>query len=124
MKHKNLLNIVLAAFACASLFTACVKTQEFEEITEIKLARCLEPQKLSARVDVNTGDEVTFGWTVNKDAGEYEMVVYKDEARTQKALTSKLSPSEVPFKTRLTADNDYWFTVQATHVPSRALDFS
>ena len=121
MKYKTIMKYVLAAVAASSLFAACVKTREFDEITEVKLARCLEPQKLSGKVDVTTGDYVTFGWTVNKDAGEYELVVYKDEARTQEEFSWTLSPDQVPFKTRLTADEDYWFTVQAYRVDADGL---
>ena len=43
MNYKNILKVSLALLAAAALFAGCAKTQEFEEITEITLSRCLEP---------------------------------------------------------------------------------
>ena len=69
-----------------------------------------------ARVDASLGDVVTFDWSLIKDAGGYELVVYTDEAMTQMENSWALEPGEVPFTTRLTADQKYWFTVQAYRV--------
>ena len=115
MNYKNILKGFLTTLAAVALLPGCVQ-KEWNEITELNLARCLEPQNLSARVDATAGDVVTFGWDVNKDAGGYELVVYTDEGMTQMENSWVLEPSEVPFTTRLTADQKYWFTVQAYRV--------
>ena len=115
MNYKNIIKTVLAALASAALFAGCAR-EEFVENTELTLKRCLEPQNLSARVDAATGDNVTFGWDVNKDAGEFELSVYTDEEMTVLEKIWTLSPSEVPFTVRLTADQKYWFTVRAYKV--------
>ena len=115
MNYKNILKVSLVALTGLAVLSGCAK-KEFVEITEISLARCLEPQNLSARVDATAGDIVTFGWDVNKDAGGYELVVYTDEEMTRMEDSYALNPSEVPFTVRLTADQKYWFTVQAYKV--------
>ncbi len=112
MKYKNILKVSLAALLGLTALSGCVN-KEWNEITEINLARCLVPGNLTARVDASMGDVITFGWDVNKDAGGYELAVYTDEAMTQLENSWSLEPGEVPFTTRLTADKKYWFTVQA-----------
>jgi hypothetical protein len=112
MKYKNILKVSLAALLGLTALSGCVN-KEWNEITEINLARCLVPGNLTARVDASMGDVITFGWDVNKDAGGYELAVYTDEAMTQLENSWSLEPGEVPFTTRLTADRKYWFTVQA-----------
>ncbi len=115
MNYKNILKVSLAALSSLAVLAGCAK-KEFSEVTELSLARCLEPQNLSARVDATTGDNVTFGWDVNKDAGEYLLTVYTDENFTTEENSWTLAPGEVPFTTRLTADQKYWFTVSAYRV--------
>ena len=117
MNYKNILKASLAALASLFVMAGCTE-KEFNEITSISLARCLEPQNLSARVDASTGDNVTFGWDVNKDASEYELDIYtvdKDDNQTfDHSLT--VIPSEVPITLRLTADTKYSFKVSAYRV--------
>ena len=120
MNYKNILKVSLAALASLAMLAGCAK-KEFNEITQLTLKRSLEPQNLSARVDVTTGDYVIFGWDVNKDADEYELVVYTDEAMTVEGYSWTLAASEVPFKTRLTADQKYWFSVQAYRVDAEGV---
>ena len=115
MKYKNILKVSLAALLGLATLSGCVN-KEWNEITELNLARCLVPGNLTARVDPALGDVVTFGWDLNKDAGGYELAVYTDEAMTQLENSWPLMPGEVPFTTRLTADQKYWFTVQAYRV--------
>ena len=115
MKYKNILKVSLAALLGLATLSGCVN-KEWNEITELNLARCLVPGNLTARVDPALGDVVTFGWDLNKDAGGYELAVYTDEARTQLENSWALEPGQVPFTTRLTADRKYWFTVQAYRV--------
>ena len=109
MKHKK----ILKAVAALAVLAAGCTGNEFEEITGLDLARCLQPQNLSAKVDVATGDVVTFGWDVNKDAESYNLVVYTDEAMTQEALKEVVAAADVPYTVRLAADAKYWFKVQA-----------
>ena len=115
MKHKNILKGFLTALAALLLLPGCVQ-KEWNEITELNLERCLVPGNLAARVDPSQGDVVTFEWDLNKDADGYELVVYKDEALTQAEITWMLTSADVPFTTQLTADQKYWFTVQAYRV--------
>jgi len=112
MKFKNIFKVVAIGLASLALATSCAE-KEFDEITELKLDRCLEPQNLSAKVDAATGDNVTFAWDVNKDAENYNLVVYNDEAMTSEALNVTVPASEVPYTVRLTADQKYYFKVQA-----------
>ena len=113
MKFNNILKAVGAAMLALAVSTGCAE-KEFDEITELNLSRCLEPQDLSALVDPATGDVVTFRWTVNKDADAYNLVVYDDEAMTHEVLNEVVEPSNVPYVVRLTADNKYYFKLQAT----------
>ena len=115
MKYKNILKASLAALLGLTALPGCVN-KEWNEITELNLARCLVPGNLTARVDASMGDVVTFGWDVNKDAGGYELAVYTDEAMTDLENSWPLEPGDVPYTTRLTADKTYWFTVQAYRV--------
>ncbi len=112
MKVTNIFKTAAVALASLALLTGCVKSS-FQEITELALSRCLEPQNLSARVDVATGDNVTFGWDVNKDADSYTLVVYNDEEMTHEVLNQFLKATEVPYTVRLEADQKYTFKVQA-----------
>ena len=115
MKYKNILKVSLAALLGLATLSGCVN-KEWDEITELNLSRCLIPGNLTARVDASLGDVITFGWDVNKDAGGYELAVYTDEAMTQLENSWALEPGQVPYTTRLTADQKYWFTVQAYRV--------
>ena len=115
MNYKHILKVSLAALASLAVLAGCAK-KEFQEVTELSLKRCLEPQNLSARVDVATGDNVTFGWDVNKDADGYLLTVYTDEEMTEFEDSWDLEPNEVPFTTRLTADQKYWFNLRAYRV--------
>ncbi|MBO7641048.1 MAG: DUF4957 domain-containing protein [Bacteroidales bacterium] len=112
MKYKNIFKAAAAALAAFAMVTGCTE-KEFDEITELNLSRCLEPQNLSAKIDVATGDNVTFAWDVNKDADTYNLVVYTDEAMTKEALNVTIAADEVPYTVRLTADEKYYFKVQA-----------
>ena len=112
MKFNNILKAAAAILATFALSVSCTE-KEFEEITDLNLSRCLEPQNLEAKVDVLTGDYVTFSWDVNKDADAYNLVVYTDEAMTAEALNTTIDASDVPYTVRLTADEKYWFKVQA-----------
>ncbi|MBR6305277.1 MAG: hypothetical protein IKR38_00645, partial [Bacteroidales bacterium] len=111
MKKNNILKS-LAVLALSAMAFGCT-LQEFEEITELSLKRCLEPQNLSFKIDPATGDNATLGWDVNKDADAYNLVIYTDEAMTEVAKDLEVLPAEVPYTIRLTADTEYWFKVRA-----------
>ena len=115
MNYKNILKVSLAVLASVAVLSGCAK-KEFEEITDLSLARCLEPQNLAARVDASLGDVITFSWDVNKDAGEYLLSVYTDEGMSALEDSWTLLPDQIPYTTRLTADQKYWFTVQSYKV--------
>ena len=111
---------VLALLTLVSL--ASCKQDAFEEITEMDLARCLQPMGLNARVNSSLGDVVTFIWDVTKDADSYQLVVYTDAAMTSEYLSETVAPSSVPLQKKLDADKTYYFTVQAfsdTKQPSK-----
>ena len=120
MNYKNILKVSLAALASLAVLAGCAK-KEFKEITELSLKRCLEPQNLSARVDAATGDHVTFSWDVNKDADGYQLTLYTDEELVDFDDTWNLAADEIPVTIRLTADQNYWFTVQAFRVDSEGI---
>ena len=112
MKYRNIVKSVF--FAVLALSSAGCVQKEFNEITEMQLKQCLEPQNLAARVNNATGDDVTFSWDVNKDAQYYNFVAYTDEAMTTVALeNATLAASDVPYTVKLPADQEYFFKVQA-----------
>ena len=53
---------------------------------------------------------------MNKDADGYLLTVYTDEEMTEFEDSWNLGPDEIPVIIRLTADQKYWFTVQAYRV--------
>ncbi len=120
MNYKNILKVSLAALASLAVLAGCAK-KEFKEVTELSLKRCLEPQNLSARVDAATGDHVTFSWDVNKDADGYQLTLYTDEELVDFDDTWNLAADEIPVTIRLTADQKYWFTVQAFRVDGEGI---
>ena len=101
MNYKNILKVSVAVLASLAVLAGCAKKEEFKEITELVLSRCLEPQNLTARVDVATGDIVTFGWDVNKDAQIYELSLYTDAERTQLEKTWELEAAQIPSRSAL-----------------------
>ena len=112
MKYKNIIKFTVASILMLGA-VACA-TDQFEEISEIKLSRCLEPTNLSAKVNSSLGDVVTFSWDVAKGVDNYILTVYTDADLTAQYLTENLDPSQVPYQKKLEADKTYWFTVQAT----------
>lgn len=111
MKAISKIKYAILALAAAAL-TACIG-EEYKPVDEMDLVRCLQPMNLNARVSASLGDVVTFSWDVTKDAENYTLTIYTDEALTKKFLSESVSPSSVPYQKKLTADQTYWFTVQA-----------
>ena len=112
MKHNSIIKYAILAVLTMGAACACAE-KEFQEVTALSLSRCLEPQDLSARVNNATGVDVSFSWDVNKDADQYNLVVYTDEAMTAQALDKIIGADEVPYIVSLPADTKYWFKVQA-----------
>lgn len=112
MKQFRIFKYAVAAFLALAA-VSCANKEKFDEITELDLARCLEPMNLEAKVNANLGDVVTFSWDVAKDAEKYVLTVYTDAAHTSAFLTETLAPSQVPYSVKLEADATYYFTVVA-----------
>ena len=109
---KNIFKTV-ASFALTLMAVGCTQEQ-FQEITELSLKRCLEPQNLSIKVNPATGEDVTFSWDVNKDAEAFELVIVNDESKLATSETGiEVLASEVPYTTHLAADQEYFFKVRA-----------
>lgn len=111
MKYNNILKFAIAAVL--SLGAVSCAREKFEEISELDLARCLEPMNLDAKVNAILGDVVTFSWDVAKDAQTYLLNIYTDAAQTNVYSSVTLEPSQVPYTVKLEADATYYFTVQA-----------
>ena len=109
---KIMKRISFLAMAVAGLLAAACSSVE-EENGFLGLTRCLEPLGLSA--DIKGGDKVIFGWKVTKDAAQYNLEVFSDEAMTKPVLSKTLDASDVPFTVQLDADEVYWWRVQATN---------
>ena len=117
MKYKNIIKTAFLVLAGAMALASC-QNKEFDEVTSLSLKRCLEPLNLNARVNAAKGDEVTFSWDVNKDADHFNLVVYTDEAMTQKYLDETIEAARVPYVKRVDADATYYFKVQGgEHLP-------
>ena len=69
MKYKNILKASLAALLGLATLSGCVN-KEWNEITELNLARCLVPGNLAVRVDPSAGDVVTFDWSLKHSSQE------------------------------------------------------
>ncbi len=116
MRHNILKYAFLAVLGAFSL-TGCFKEETFDEITELDLSRCMMPRELGAEVE--NGDEVTFTWTVTKEAATYTLSLSEDEGFASTAGEYDVAAGDVPFKVRLSADKTYYWRVQA-HSPRLA----
>ena len=102
---KIMKRISFLALAVAGLFAAACASIE-EENGVLGLTRCLEPLGLSA--DIKGGDKVIFDWKVTKDAAQYNLEVFSDEAMTSSVFSKTINASDVPFTVQLDADAVYW----------------
>ncbi|MBR1569714.1 MAG: DUF4957 domain-containing protein [Bacteroidales bacterium] len=112
MKYKSILKYIAAAVLALGA-VSCALKEQFDEITEMNLSRCLEPMNLDARVNAALGDVVTFTWDVAKDAEEYLLNIYTDAGLSSLYSSTSLEPSQVPYTVKLEADATYYFSVQA-----------
>lgn len=109
MKSYRIIPALLAAALTFGMAASC--SDQFEEVTDISLTRCLQPLNLSAKV--SQGQNVTFGWDVSKDAESYLLEIYSDEAMTEPVFTEEIDPANVPVTKCLDVDMEYWFRVQS-----------
>ena len=109
MKSYRIIPALLAAALTFGMAASC--SDNFEEVTDISLTRCLQPLNLSAKV--SQGQNVTFGWDVSKDAESYLLEIYSDEAMTEPVFTEEIDPANVPVTKCLDVDMEYWFRVQS-----------
>jgi len=112
MKHLYKAFAVLAVLTLGLVSTSC-RSDVFEEVTDLSLDRCLEPMGLTAKVNAAKGDEVSFTWDVTKDAESFNLVICSDKEMNKEVANVSLSPDQVPYTTKLTADQTYYFKVQA-----------
>ena len=112
MKFKNIIKYAVCVLFAAASFSSCIE-RELDIVDEMDLVRCLEPMNLDAKVNSALGDIVTFSWDVAKDADYYELCVYTDSKLSKKDFSERVEPANVPLVKKLTADQTYWFTVQA-----------
>ena len=112
MKYNKILKFAIAAVLSLGA-VACSQKEQFDEITELNLVRCLEPMNLDAKVSAALGDVVTFSWDVAKDAESYLLTIYTDESLSSVFSSTTLQPSQVPYTVKLEADATYYFTVVA-----------
>lgn len=109
MKSYRIIPTLLAAALTFGMAASC--SDQFEEVTDISLTRCLQPLNLSAKV--SQGQNVTFGWDVSKDAESYLLEIYSDDAMTEPVFTEEIDPANVPVTKCLDVDMEYWFRVQS-----------
>ena len=114
MKHIYRLFLIASAVLAAGSVTSCVQ-DEFEDVSEVNLIRCLTPMNLSSKVVQSLGDVVTFSWDVTKDAESYTLEIYSDQEMTNLVSAEAIQPSDLPLTINLTADSEYWWRVQATN---------
>ena len=112
MKLRNIIKYAVCVLLAAGSLASCTE-RELEIIDEMDLLRCLEPMNLNAKVNSSLGDVVTFSWDVTKDAEYFMLSVYTDSELSKLDFSERVEPSNVPFMKKLTADQTYWFTVQA-----------
>ncbi|MBQ7708392.1 MAG: DUF4957 domain-containing protein [Bacteroidales bacterium] len=105
---SNTFKYLLLVFSAVMAFAGC--TQEFREVTELDLTRCRMPRDLSATV-IN-GDQVTFEWTVSKEAEEFTLALSETETFdvTEEYV---LAATDVPYTIQLPTDKTYFWRVMA-----------
>ena len=113
MKTNRLFSSIACAILSVFALVSCSQ-KEFDVVTEMDLARCLQPMNLNARVLSAYGDVVNFTWDVTKDADYYMLTIYTDsDYKTQYIPAEKVDPSNVPYQKKLEPDGTFYYTVQA-----------
>ena len=116
---KKIKHILIAAILTAGGFLAGC-TSIADELTELSLTRCLEP--LNLEYTISNGDSVVFNWDLVTGSDQFALQIAKNSG-TFETEDGKLTSSvihdlvimadQVPFGIKLTADQEYYFRVQA-----------
>lgn len=116
---KKIKNILTAAILTAGgLIAGC--TSVADELTELSLTRCLEP--LNLEYTISNGDSVIFNWDLVSGSDQFALQIAENDGTFETEdgkLTSAVikdlivTADKVPYGIKLTADQKYFFRVQA-----------
>lgn len=116
---KKIKNILTAAILAAGGFLAGC-TSVADELTELSLTRCLEP--LNLEYTISNGDSVIFNWDLVSGSDQFALQIAENDGTFETEdgkLTSAVikdlivTADKVPYGIKLTADQKYFFRVQA-----------
>lgn len=116
---KKIKHILIAAILTAGGFLAGC-TSIADELTELSLTRCLEP--LNLEYTISDGDSVVFNWDLVTGSDQFALQIAENSGTFETEdgkLTSSvihdlvIKADQVPFGIKLTADQEYYFRVQA-----------
>lgn len=116
---KKIKNILTAAILTAGGFLAGC-TSVADELTELSLTRCLEP--LNLEYTISNGDSVIFNWDLVTGSDQFALQIAENDGTFETEdgkLTSAVikdlivTADKVPYGIKLTADQKYFFRVQA-----------
>lgn len=116
---KKIKNILTAAILTAGGFLAGC-TSVADELTELSLTRCLEP--LNLEYTISNGDSVIFNWDLVSGSDQFALQIAENDGTFETEdgkLTSAVikdlivTADKVPYGIKLTADQKYFFRVQA-----------
>lgn len=116
---KKIKHILIAAILTAGGFLAGC-TSIADELTELSLTRCLEP--LNLEYTISNGDSVVFNWDLVTGSDQFALQIAENSGTFETEdgkLTSSvihdmvIKADQVPFGIKLTADQEYYFRVQA-----------
>lgn len=116
---KKIKHILIAAILTAGGFLAGC-TSIADELTELSLTRCLEP--LNLEYTISNGDSVVFNWDLVTGSDQFVLQIAENSGTFETEdgkLTSSvihdmvIKADQVPFGIKLTADQEYYFRVQA-----------
>lgn len=116
---KKIKHILIAAILTAGgLIAGC--TSIADELTELSLTRCLEP--LNLEYTISNGDSVIFNWDLVSGSDQFALQIAENDGTFETEdgkLTSAVikdlivTADKVPYGIKLTADQKYFFRVQA-----------
>lgn len=116
---KKIKNILTAAILTAGGFLAGC-TSIADELTELSLTRCLEP--LNLEYTISNGDSVVFNWDLVTGSDQFALQIAEnsgtfetEDGKLTSAVIKDLivTADKVPYGIKLTADQKYFFRVQA-----------
>ena len=116
---KKIKHILIAAILTAGGFLAGC-TSIADELTELSLTRCLEP--LNLEYTISNGDSVVFNWDLVTGSDQFALQIAEnsgtfetEDGKLTSAVIKDLivTADKVPYGIKLTADQKYFFRVQA-----------